>query len=203
VEYVIVAGCMALAMVGTWWVLKRRRPITSSSTRIDPYTLGEPWRHHVAGALSAERRFAEIVAAAPPGPLRERMATIGLQVHQGVVECYAIARRGHELDGTIRMLDGGSLKRQLERADDTARASLDSQLSSLDRLRAYRNDTDQRLRTLRTQLGELVSQAAEVTVGIDHTTELGTAVDDVVQQLEALRLAVAELGGAGPGDSTS
>ena len=44
-----------------------------------------------------------------------------------------------------------------------------------------------------TRLGELLAQAAEVSVGADTTSDLGSAVDDVVTQLESLRLAVEDL----------
>ncbi|MEZ5248082.1 MAG: hypothetical protein R2713_02370 [Ilumatobacteraceae bacterium] len=46
-------------------------------------------------------------------------------------------------------------------------------------------------------LGELVSQAAEVSIGTDRTAELGSAVDDVVVQLEALLQAVDEVNTTG------
>ena len=43
------------------------------------------------------------------------------------------------------------------------------------------------------RLDELVAQAAEISVGGGATTELGTALDDLVTQMEALRLAVADV----------
>jgi hypothetical protein len=122
------------------------------------------------------------------------MAEIGLSVNKGVLECWEIAKRGDALDDTIRSLDPASIKSRLAMAKDgMARRSLESQLKSVDRVRTARNDADDRLSVLQTRLGELVSQAAEVSVGVDHTAELGTAVDDVVVQLEALRLAVREV----------
>jgi hypothetical protein len=142
------------------------------------------------------------------------MTEIGRQVDQAVVECWEVARRGHQLDATIRELDGAALAARLARATDPAeQASLQSQIGSLDRIRATRDQTDERLRVLQTRLGELVSQAAEVATdtgaaadpapGVDGAPapggELGSAVDDVVTQLEALRLAIREVNGpAGP-----
>jgi len=46
-------------------------------------------------------------------------------------------------------------------------------------------------------MGELVAQAAEVSVGTDSTDQLGTGVDDVVTQLEALRLALNDINSTG------
>ena len=61
------------------------------------------------------------------------------------------------------------------------------------------HDTDQQLRLLNTRLGELLAQAAEVSVGSDTTSDLGSAVDDVVTQLESLRLAVEDVNNPRPG----
>jgi hypothetical protein len=170
------------------------RPARVSMRSIDPFALGEPWRLHVKSAQSAQRRFQTLVAALQSGPLRTKMTEIGRSVDKGVLECWEIAKRGDALDDTIRSLEPASLKTRLERAQDgIARTSLESQMSSVERVRAARDDADQRLRILQTRLGELVSQAAEVSIGVDHTAELGSAVDDVVVQLEALRLATQEV----------
>ncbi|MEY4230978.1 MAG: hypothetical protein RLZZ362_1827, partial [Actinomycetota bacterium] len=64
-----------------------------------------------------------------------------------------------------------------------------------------RNDAEARLHLLQTRLGEIPSQAAEMRAGVDHTAELGTAVNDVVVQLQALTQAMAELDR--PGDPTA
>lgn len=170
----------------------------STRGRIDAFAVGEPWRRHVAAAQSAQRRFASIVSTLDEGPLRARMAEIGRHVQQGVDECWQIAKRGDQLDDTIRQLDGAALRSSFDRADDEAlRASLRSQLDSLERVRAARDETDKRLRGLHTRLGELVSQAAEVSTGVDVTADLGTAVDDVVTQLQALNQAVDEVNNTG------
>lgn len=168
------------------------------AARVDPFGVGEPWRRHVAAALSAQRRFATIVANMSPGPLRSRMADIGRQVDRGVDECWQIAKHGDQLDDTIRGLDGAGLRARLERAgDDSMRSSIQSQLDSVERIRTARDLTDQRLHGLQTRLGELVSHAAEVSIGSDTTGELGSAVDDVVVQLDALLQAVDEVNTTG------
>ena len=171
----------------------RPRPIA-----IDPFTLGEPWRRHVAATQSTQRRYKEIARATPDGPLRDRLAEIDRQVQHAVEECFGIARRGDELDDALRRFDTGSLTRQLARAtDDVTRASVQSQLDSAARIRTTRDDTDARLRLLATRMGELVAQAAEVSVGTDSTDELGSGVGDVVTQLESLRLALNDINNTG------
>ena len=122
------------------------------------------------------------------------MTGIGGQLQHGVAELFAIARRGDDLDTAISRIDSASLGRQLAAAtDETSRAALQSQLDAAGRMKATRYATDQQLRTMNLRLGELVAQAAEVSVGGGATTELGTALDDLVAQMEALRLAVADV----------
>lgn len=187
------------------------------SARIDSFTVGEPWRRHVAAAQAAQRKYRAQVLTLPAGPLKARMAEIGMQVDRGVMECWEIAKRGYQLDGVIRDLNAADLQARLDKSTDQREgASLRAQLGSVDRIRTARNDADERLRVLQTRLGELIGQAAEVvhdvpspdgdpggtsaagtTDTIDTTTsdpgELGSAVDDVVTQLTALRLAIREV----------
>ncbi len=191
--YVIV-GLVVLALGSMPFLARRRRRGLPRKVAIDPFTLSEPWRRHVAAAQSTQRRYREIARSTPDGPLRERLREIDTQVDHAVEECFTIARRGDDLDDALSRFDTGALKRQMEHADDEAtRGSVQSQLDSSARIRATRDDTDSRLRLLTTRMGELVAQAAEVSVGTDTTDELGSGVDDVVIQLEALRLAVSEI----------
>lgn len=199
-----VAAVMAIAAV----LRRRRRQPTRRSAPIDPFVLSENWRRHVSAAQAAQRRYGDIVRATPSGPLRANMESITRQVQRGVEECWLIARRGDELDDALGHIDSTSLRARLESStDDATRTSLQAQLDSAQRIRATRDDADQRLRLLNTRLGELLAQAAEVSVGSDSTSDLGSAVDDVVTQLEALRLAVDDVnnprpGGAGQGSAS-
>jgi hypothetical protein len=189
------------AVVAITAALRNRRP-REASVAIDSFALSEPWRRYVSAAQTAQRRYRDTVAATPPGPLRSNMESITRQVQRGVEECWMIAKRGDQLDEALGRLDTPSLQARLERADDDAtRASLQAQLASAQRIRTTRNDTDQKLRLLNTRLGELLAQAAEVSVGADTTSDLGSAVDDVVTQLESLRLAVDDVNNTRPGDA--
>lgn len=193
---------IAVAAVVAITALLRRRWPRQRSIAIDPFVLSEPWRRYVSAAQAAQRRYSDIVAATPSGPLRLNMQSITRQVRRGVEECWLIAKRGDQLDLALSRLDTPSLQARFERADDEAtRASLQAQLDSAQRIRATRNDTDQRLRLLNTRLGELLAQAAEVSIGSDTTSDLGSAVDDVVTQLESLRLAVEDVNNPRPGSA--
>ena len=201
VVLVILVALIAAGMA----VLKRRAQRAAGAgsasvkrPNIDPFTVGEPWRRHVSSALSTERRFNEIVKGVDAGPLRDRLTTIGGQVHHGVAELFAIAKRGDHLDTAIGRIDTASINRQLgtgtgPAVDPDTTAALQSQVDAAGRMKATRDQTDQQLRTMNLRLGELVAQAAEVSVGGSGSAELGTALDDLVQQMEALRQAVADV----------
>jgi hypothetical protein len=181
-------------------VFARSRTTGTRAIAIDPFVLSEPWRRHVSAAQAAQRRYVEIVSATTPGPLRSNMESITRQVQRGVEECWLIAKRGDELDSALNRLDTSSLASRLEiTTDDDTRASLTAQLESAQRIRATRDDTDRQLRLLYTRLGELLAHASEVSVGANTTSDLGSAVDDVVTQLESLRLAVEDVNNQRPG----
>ncbi len=197
-----IVAIVAAAVVALAVVLRRARRPTRQTIAIDPFVLSDPWRRHVSAAQSTQRRYTEIVGEMSTGPLRSNMESITRQVQRGVEECWFIAKRGDELDAALTRLDGPSLQRRLDIAtDESTRVSLQAQLESAQRIRATRDDTDQRLRLLSTRLGELVAQAAEVSVGADTTGDLGSAVDDVVTQLESLRLAVEDINNQRPGSA--
>lgn len=194
----VIVGLVVLAVGAVALLVRSRRRGLPRKVAIDPFTLSEPWRRHVAAAQATQRRYREIIRTIPDGPLRDRLREIDSQVDHAVEECFGIARRGDDLDDALARFDTGSLNRQLENAaDEPTRASVGSQLASAARIRSTRNDTDSRLRLLTTRMGELVAQAAEVSVGTETTAELGSGVDDVVTQLEALRLALTDLNDPG------
>lgn len=198
-EYVaIVLGVMVTVVAIA--VLRARSRGRSSDH--DPFVLGEPWRHHVAAALSAQRRYDRLITSVQPGPLRTTLDRIAARVRVAVDECWEIAQRGDRLDDTIRILDRQGLHSRLARAtDDSTRSSLEQQLASLDRVRWSRNSIDRELHALQTRLGELVSNAAVIAVDADGMGDsydmLGTGVDAVVVELRALNFAIEEMPDAG------
>ena len=181
----------------------RAMPRPARPARIDPFTLSEPWRQLVQGAERAATRLHATVAGAPQGPLRDRLVSIADKLDDGLAESWAIARRGDELDGAVRRLDPTALRSKLATLEgrhaaaptaelDAAIQSVRLQLDSADRLTALSSRTADRLRLTQTKLDELVARAAEVSVGASDTDAYASAVDDLVVELEALRLAVEE-----------
>ncbi len=111
VGFGVTAWAAGLVGVGSWalGVLLVRRRARSAATpqrpRIDPFTLSEPWRRYVQRAQSAKLRYDRTVQSTRDGPMRERLASIGGRLDQGVDDCWRIASRGHDIDGARRNLD--------------------------------------------------------------------------------------------------
>ena len=170
---------------------------------LDPFTVGEPWRQFVQGATRSGNTLHQIIESATPGPLRNRMESIADRLDDGLRETWTIARRGDQIDETIRRLDPTALRSKLAtleaRAEaspspeiDAAVISVQDQLESVRRLELEASKTADRLRLTQTRLDELVSRAAEVVVGAGDTDAYEHDVDDLVIELEALRQAVDE-----------
>ncbi len=177
--------------------------------RIDPFTVQEPWRQFVQGAQQSAIRLQETIDAADDGPVKERMQGVREKLEHGLDETWKIARRGHEIDQAVHRLDPTALRSKLEslhttsdtisnptaaHTDDLAAAvaSVESQLESVDRLKEQSTRTSNRLRLTQTRLDELVARAAEVSIGAGDTDAYEHDVDDLVVEIEGLRLAVEE-----------
>jgi hypothetical protein len=195
---------VAVGALGYVITVARAMPATrASKVRMDPFTLSEPWRQLVQGAQRAGTRLRATVDAAPAGPLRARLVSIAEQLQVALQESWEIAQRGDAIDDQVRALDPTALRSKREslraRAGDApsseleaAVASVESQLATADRLKVLSAQTADRLRLTQARMDELVARAAEVSVGASDTDAYAHAVDDLVIELEALRLAVEE-----------
>ncbi len=74
-------------------------------------------------------------------------------------------------------------------------------MQSSDRMRAVSGDARDRLRLLDARLDELVARAVEVSVGSADSGTLSGDVDEIVNDLEALRQALEETDRAADGSS--
>lgn len=185
---------------------RRRRGPGRSTARIDPFTLGEPWRLRVRDALRARTRYQTAVEGAREGPLRDRLTDIGVRMDAGVEECWRIANQGDGLRRGLRSLDPGQIRTSLATAEahagdgadaDPRVGALRAQLTSAERLAAAAEEADQRLRLLSARLDEAAARAVELSLGAGTDVDLaglGSEVDEVVDQLESLRLAVEDVG---------
>lgn len=165
--------------------------------RIDPFTVQEPWRQFVQGAQRSAINLRETIEGVTPGPIKDRIQGIADKLDHGMEQAWRIAQRGHEIDEAVNRLDPTALRSKLatlqETADaDAAIASVESQLASVERLKEQSTRTANRLRLSQTRLDELVARAAEVSVGGGDTDKYEHDVEDLVVELEGLRLAVEE-----------
>ena len=178
-------------------------PPSRRRSTIDPFAISEPWRHFVQGTQRARSSLHQAVNATKAGPLKSRLTDIAGRLEQAVEESWAIARRGDEIDAAVNRIDPVRLRSQLamlsksDPADQgsdrsAAVASIESQLASADRLKALSAGTADRLRLTQARIDELVARAAEVSVGTSDTDTYENDVDNLVVELEGLRLAVAE-----------
>lgn len=181
--------------------------------RIDPFTLGEPWKRAVQDAIQAQNRFAEAVHGTDRGPLRDRMEEIGQRIAVGVDEAWRVARQGQNLVAARRRIDTAEAHRDLAEVEAQAEAqagdplaatgslertleSLRAQLASAERLDRTIADARDRLRLTNARLDEAVARAAELSVqagDVGDLAGLGDDVDALVTDLEALRLGLEEV----------
>src|SRR5438874_2047983 len=119
-----------------------------------------------------------------------------------------VARSGQSLDGAMANIDPKRVQWELEQcrnlppspSTDRTRAALEAQLAATQRIGQIQSDTHARLRLLNARLDEAVAQAVELSVKGADVAELdqlglGDNVDNVVGEVEALRLGLEEAGG--------
>jgi hypothetical protein len=209
----IVAGIPLLAAAGlgavAWGVrVAAAVPRTPSTERIDPFTLNEPWRRYVQNALQAQARFNETVSGIHQGPLQDRLRQVGERIDVGVRESWRVARHGQAVADARRNIDVAKVTTELQGISTNAQEpwaagsslartaeSLDAQLQSARRMDEVVGDTEARLRMTNAKLDEAVARAVELSVpgvGPESVGSLGTEVDSVVEEMEALRAALDE-----------
>lgn len=204
----VAAGAAALAWVARVAVAAPRR---KREDRIDPFTLGDPWRRFVSDGLQARARFQRTVDRTRGGPLRDRLSELGARLDDAVRECWRVACQGDALEGALKQLDVAGVQRELAEtkqekrrsksaAVDRTIAALEAQLASAQRITAVWQDARDRLRLLNAQLDEAVARAIELSVrgagDVSDVTPLADDVNTLVSDLEALRQALEETGGA-------
>jgi hypothetical protein len=189
---VVYAGLVLAAMPGR-----------TTRANIDAFTLSEPWRQLMQGAQGASRKLRETVAGIERGPLRDQLDSIVEQLEHGLRSAWQVAKRGDEIDDTVRRLDPTTLRSKLRTLEQRASAdpnpenvaaaeAVRGQLESADRLKQQSEQTAASLRLTQAQMDALVARASEVRIGATDTVMYAKEVDDLVLKLEALRQAVEE-----------
>lgn len=202
----VAVGLAAAAWAGRVAAAVPRDP---QPDRIDPFTLGDPWKRMVQDALQAQNRFVEAIAGTQRGPLRDRMEEIGEKIAHGVDEAWRVGRQGQTLVEARRRVDTSEAHRDLAElqapgqqppapgsALERTIESLHAQLASAQRLDQTIADARDRLRLTNARLDEAVARAAELSVRAGDVADLaglGHDVDALVTDLEALRLGLEEV----------
>jgi hypothetical protein len=203
-----VVGALAvgiLAWVGRVGAAVPRGPVRE---RIDRRAVSGPWQRFVDEALAAQERFRSAVARTNPGPIRDRMATLDSRIEEFVRHSYDVARSGQALSEARAGIDTDGIARDLhqvtrgrnphdlpEGTQQQAARALLSQLESAQRLDDTVRITHDRLVLLDARLDEIVTRSIELSVTGSDAGSLGSVerdLIDVVDEMEAVRLAVAE-----------
>jgi len=139
--------------------------------------------------------------------MRDRLREIQSRVDTGVQEVWRIARRGHDLVDARRRVDPDAIRGEIAAAgppaapgstEERTMESLRAQLATVERLERVIGDADSRLRLLNARLDEAAARTIELSVQANDVTELGglgNDVDEMVDEMEALRQAIEETGG--------
>ncbi len=207
----IIAGLAAFPVVGiaaVAWLIRvaTLMPRRAAGERIDPMSISDPWRAFVRDALDAQRRYRKAVSTAKAGPMRERLVEIGERIDAGVDECWRVARRGDALVDAIGNLDVVGARKDLEAAKQGASnearkatvKALQAQVDTADRLIDVAQDAQDRTRLLNARLDEAVARAVELAIRAEDVGELGGLggqVEELVSEMESLRVALDEVGG--------
>jgi hypothetical protein len=201
----LILALVALVAVGALVVVIRSaRGSGANRSAIDPFTVGEPWRQLVSGAVRSQARYRELVATAPEGAIREQLLAVAGRIDDAVDECWAIAQQGSKLDRTASQMRIEVTRSQLaglpdadddaDPADDERRAALQARVDAHARLVATARDAENRLRLLEARLQESAARGAELsaTGGAAPVAALESEVGSVALELEALRSALEE-----------
>jgi hypothetical protein len=202
----ILAGAPLVLAAGVGAVAWGGRVLASmpkNTERPQPNQLSEPWRGYAQQAQDAKKRFDAVVSSVPAGPLRSRLETLSARLDDGVDESWRIARRGHEIVAAIGQIDTVAAQAELDDLRRSAAAeggaavtqtikALEAQIASAERLATLAQKSRDRLRLLDARFDELLARTVEVSVGSGDSEGLGADVDELVNELESLRVAMEE-----------
>ncbi len=174
---------------------------------IDPFALNEPWRRATQEAIRARDRFVAAVESFKPGPLKDTMLGVADQVAGALQESWRIAEQGQLLADARKQINDREVRWELDQAyqaigagppsetQSRTVAALQNQLDAAARMDGLVASTRDQLALLNARLDESVTQAVELSVSnrTSDATALGSNVDSIVTDLEALRHALEDL----------
>lgn len=183
-------------------------PRGSTSPKVDPFGVDEPWRHAVMDAIRARGRYTEAVRTFQTGPLQDALHETGDRLDEAVQECWNVAKQGQLLSEARKRIDDREIQWSLEQAaaqipPGTAAsptqaqtiASLNAQLASAKRMDQLIGNTYDELQLINARLDEAVTQAIELSVtnrGGD-LAPVSENVAGIVDSLTSLREAMTSM----------
>ena len=200
----IVAGLPLVAAAGVGalaWGGRVLAAVGTNPATPQPQALSEPWRGYAENAQDAKRRFDQVGASVAVGPLRQRLTDLSARLDEGIDESWRIAKRGHEIVAALGQIDTNAATAELAELESggvvggpqaATIESLRAQLAAADRLSSLAQQSRDRLRLLDARFDELIARAVEVSVGSGDSDVLGHDVDQLVSELESLRVALEE-----------
>ena len=185
-------------------------PRRERGSAIDEFAVDEPWRHAVKDAQQARNRYRDAVATFRKGPMRSSLEEISERLDDAVEECWQIAQQGQLVSDARKRINDREVNWELQRTETLIKmegggtpsavqqqtiASLRSQLASAARMEALIASTRDQLALINARMDESVTQAIELSVSnrTDDLDPLNDSVDDIVEDLESLRLAMGDL----------
>lgn len=198
-------GRLAWAAVHRQMALRGRRGRRSS--RVDPWSVGEPWRAYMVRALDARKSFRQLSNECPPGPVADYLSASLPKLDAAVHDQWSLARSGAALSGApgrpqkvadeleeaqraLRHVSGAD-RRQLE----VKESALASQLRSLRQMEAVGTEISARLSALVSQLESVVASAGEL---VATASASGAGLYALSAELDALVRALDEAKGSLP-----
>ena len=200
------------------WAALRRRAILrrrARQSRIDPWSLPEPWRGYVARSIDARKRARQLASSPAPGPVADHLRTVVGALDAAVQEHWALAQAGAALAGSPGRAERVSqelarvqgLLSRSEGADRSALATqeeaLASELRSLRQTEAVAGEASLRLGASCSQLEAVVAAAGGLvsTAGVPADANLVSLETELASLTAALEEARRAAGGPLDGGS--
>jgi hypothetical protein len=178
---------------------RRRSSDADPLAHVDPSAAPRRFAGSVADAVSARRRFRDLVAGLQPGPVRDRLEVMAAQVDVGVAAVWDTAQRAGEMERILAALDPERVTADYKQARRSGAspdvvAANEARFTSVQRLLNALDDTDERLRLIDVRLAAAVARAAEVALAAGSgADELDAELTAVIDELGALRAGLHEL----------
>jgi len=206
----VTAGAYAIKVAAQTFTGKDLDQIIRPEPKIDVKRLRQPYRGWVEQGLAARRRFEEALQGAPAGPLRDRLGGLGTELGDSLDGIARAAGRAQQIDDYLSRNPVPSIQLQLDEAEGRTRtnqdpqvrpdlervvASLREQLRVAKRLKDFYDRSVSRISTTIAQIDQLTAQLMEVLLTAEDAALVPGpgSIDDLVAQMESVRMAVREL----------